>query len=563
MPTFSAFRHPASTSQSMKIHAYPLSRRAILALLGTLVLPASLSLAQTSGTWSSTTGGNWSDTNNWTSGIVATGGTTSANVTATFTTGSQTVNLDTAQTIDALSPGSAAGLVISSSNGSVLTLAGSSVPSINGTVTISASIAGTQGFSFSPGGTRSLFLSGNNTYTGVTTLSNGGQLYVQSSNALGATGTGNGTVVRQGTNGFPQIHFQNSVTTSEDITLQEAWTNVTNGTVIGGGSGGAGYLLYNDSGSTTLNGSLTLDRYTSTNGVNLVYAYGLQIAGTMTLNGNISGSASGGQASGTYVDPTRLQFKTTTATAAANVTGSISDGILTTGGLSVYTDTSNAGIVRLSGVNTYTGSTVHQKGTLLINNTTGSGTGMGAVSVASGATFGGTGIIKPAGVNGVTFASGAIVSPGDLDSSGAAIAAGKALTFDLSSTTGSVVFSGGSTIAINLNAVGSPVSESLAFVGLTSGLSQVTFNGNVVNFSIAGGVVSSGLYTLASFDANNAYTGSLVLGTGLEAYNAQLIQNANSIQLSISAIPEPASYTAMAGLAAIGAAMMIRKRRRS
>src|SRR5690606_1950407 len=158
------------------------------------------------------------------------------------------------------------------------------------------------------------------------------------------------------------------------------------------------------------------------------------------------------QASGTYADPTRLQFRATTAPAYLNVNGNISDGTVGTGGLSVYTSDNSLGSVRLTGANTDNGSTVHQPATPQITNTHGSGTRTAPVSVATGAIFGGNGIIKPTGVNGVVFATGAVVAPGDLTEAGSSIAAGEALTFDLSETTGSVVFEAGATMSFNLNA---------------------------------------------------------------------------------------------------------------
>ncbi|MDF3056384.1 MAG: glycosyltransferase family 1 [Rariglobus sp.] len=524
------------------------------AVIGSLLLSA-IAAHAASETWTrTTTGGNWSDTANWLSG---TGYANGIDAIATFSaTGTQTVNLDTNVTLGSLAFSNGT-YTIASSNGSVLTLetSTSTAPNISSTGTISATIAGMQGFTMNPGGNRTLTLSGNNTYTGVTTLANG-NLTVRSNNALGGVGIGNGTVVSQSSGQFPQLHFANNVTTSEDITLNMNWFNTTAGATVGGN------LIYNDSGTTTLNGTITLNRSAASN-ANAIHLMGIQSgAGTLNIAGAISGMATGGQASGTYVDPTRLQFRTTAATANINVTGSISNGTLTTGGLSVYTTNNSSGMVRLSGANTYTGSTVHQLGTLLINNSTGSGTGTGAVSVASTAVFGGTGIVKPEGTSGVTFASGALVAPGDLTDSGSAIAAGATLTFDLGSTTGSAVFNSGSVIAINLNAIAATVAESLAFIGLTNGQTQVAFNNNIVNFSITGGLLADGLYTIASFSADTAYTGQWVLGTGLEAYeSARLIHHANSIQLAIGAIPEPATCASLAGLVVIGAALA-RKRRR-
>lgn len=538
----------------MNTKAYPLTMPALA--LGLLLSP--LSAVAASGTWTSTTGGDWSNTANWSGGTAYADGVDS--VATLSATGTQTVNLDTNITVGSIAFSNGT-YTIASNNGSVLTLATSTgtAPNISSTGTISATIGGTQGFTMSPGGSRSLTLTGNNIYTGVTTLSNG-NLYVRSNNALGASGAGNGTVISQASGQYPQFHIANNVTLAEDITLRMNWYNVANnGTVVGGN------LVYNDSGDNVINGTVTLDRTAGSN-ANVVHVMGIQSGtGSLTLNGDIGGSATGGQASGTYADPTRLQFRTTTAAAYINANGNISDGTLTTGGLSVYTTTDSAGILRLAGNNTYTGSTVHQKGTLLINNTAGSGTGTGSVSVASGAILGGNGVIKPTGTNGVVFASGAVVAPGDLTPSGSAIAAGESLTFDLSETTGNVVFSTGVTMSFNLNAAADTpalVAESLAFTGLSAGVGQVQFNDNVLNFSLTGGLLADGLYTLASFDAANAYSGQLVIGTGLEAYDVkELIFNAGSIQLAIgNVIPEPSAAGLLAGLAVLGFGVSRRRR---
>jgi autotransporter-associated beta strand protein len=533
------------------------------AAFGGLLLSAITSHAA-SDTWlNPAAGGNWSDLANWTSG---TGFADGVNATATFgtTTGNRTVNLDTNVTLGTLNLAGSGGVGWTVSGANTLTMStGTSnapviaVTSSSGSHTISAALAGTQGFS--KNGNGKLTLSGTSTYTGVTTLTDG-NLTISSGSALGSTGTGNGTLIDFTSGKFPQLHFNNSVSTAEDITLQVRVSSGTAGATQGSN------MLFIDSGNTTLSGALTLNRAT-TGGTNNINLFGVQLsAGTLTLSGPISGTATGVQASGSFTNPNQLQFRIRDAVANLNVTGVISDGTIGTGGLTVQTATDGMGMLRLSGANTYSGNTVHLTGAMLINNTTGSGTGTGSVSVASGATFGGTGIIKPTGANGVTFASGSIVSPGDLNTNGSAIVAGKSLTFDLGSTTGSVVFDSGATISINLNAAAATpaeVSESLVFIGLTPSTSQVTFNNNVVNFSVTGGLLADGVYTLASFSADNAYDGQWVLGTGLESLsNVQLIQTANSIQLMVGAIPEPASAAALAGLLGIGA-VVIGKRRRS
>lgn len=538
------------------IHASArLARAFSLATVFTGLSAGALSAA--SDTWTrTTTGGNWSDFANWLSGSAYADGTDAV---ATFSaTGTQTVNVDTNVTVGSIAFSNGA-YTIASTNGGVLTLATSTgTPNISSTGAISATLAGTQGFTMNPGGNRTLTLSGNNIYTGVTTLANG-NLTVRSDAALGASGAGNGTVVTQSSGQYPQLHFANNVTSSEDITLNMNWYNTTAGAVVGGN------LIYNDSGTTTLNGAITLNRSAASN-AGATHIMGIQTGvGTLNLNGPISGSATGGQASGAYVNQTRLQFRTTASGANINATGVISDGTLTTGGLSVYTTDNSAGVVRLSGANTYTGATVHQKGTFLVNNTEGSGTGAGPVSVANTATFGGTGVSAPSGENGVVFSNGSIVAPGDVTSAGAPIAAGETLAFDLSNTTGKVDFQAGSLISIDLNGDSSTIAESFSFLGLSAGVADVLFNGNTVNFSVSGTALADGLYTLATFDAANAYSGNWVIGTGLEAYglkNPQLLFNANSIQLQIGAIPEPSGVAALGGLVALGFATVGRRRRK-
>lgn len=528
-----------------------------------------------SDTWLSTTaGGDWSVLSNWTSG---TGYADGVNATANFTTttaGAKVANLDVGVTLGALNitgnTSGGNGWILSSNNGSTLTFATgtTAIPSITAgnsasSHTISATIAGVQGFTKFGGG--KLTISGANTFTGVMTVADG-NLTINNSAAFGASGAGNGTVVDLTSGKFPQLHVLNNITIEDDISLRIGQSSATAGATQGGN------LLYNDSGSNTLNGALTLVRATN-GGTSNINIGGVQSGtGTITLNGPVSGALTGTQATGVYANPNVVSFRPTATGANINVNGVISDGTIGTGGISIQTISTSVGNVRITGANTYTGSTIHNKGNLLINNTTGSGTGFGSVSVASTAVFGGTGIIAPAGTttvngvttdNGVTISSGGIVAPGDLTSTGAAISAGENLTFDLSATAGQVTFAAGALIALDFTVGGSStVNESLAFTGLNTGFTDVVFNNNQVNFSIVG-TLADGLYTLATFDANNAYSGLLEFGTGLEAYDIKsFVYGANSIQLQIGAIPEPASAAVLGGVIALGLAATGRRRRK-
>jgi len=68
-----------------------------------------------------------------------------------------------------------------------------------------------------------------------------------------------------------------------------------------------------------------------------------------------------------------------------------------------------SGTWKLTNDNTYTGNTVIEDGTLLVNNLTGSGTGTGQLTVNAGATLGGTGSVSGT----VTILPSAVLSPGD------------------------------------------------------------------------------------------------------------------------------------------------------
>ncbi len=82
------------------------------------------------------------------------------------------------------------------------------------------------------------------------------------------------------------------------------------------------------------------------------------------------------------------------------------EGVILGSGSATFTK-SGSGTLTLTGLNTYTGGTTINGGTLRVNNSTGSGTGAGPVQVSSGGTLSGTGFITGA----VTIGSGATLAP--------------------------------------------------------------------------------------------------------------------------------------------------------
>ncbi len=198
--------------------------------------------------------------------------------------------------------------------------------------------------------------------------------------------------------------------------------------------------------------------------------------------------------------------------------------------------------------NLYTGTTTVAAGTLLVNNPVGSGTGTGSVVVQSGATLGGTGTIAPDGADGLTAQSGSTVAPG---------ASIGTLSFDLSNTTGGLVFDAGAGFLFELDAPGT--SDVLSILGYNPG--DVTFNNNIIDFINLGGL-AAGTYTLFSFDAAHGLSSGLVIGSGLTGATANLdfASDPNLIQLNVtSVIPEPNAII-MLGLG-LAAALGLRRRR--
>lgn len=109
----------------------------------------------------------------------------------------------------------------------------------------------------------------------------------------------------------------------------------------------------------------------------------------------------------------------------------------TTGGDAGGVRKIGAGTMTVTAANTYTGGTIVEAGTLLVNNAAGSGTGTGSVVVNTGATLGGTGAISGS----LTVENGGTLSPG------ASIE---------SLDTGDLLLSSSSTVEMEIDSSGTP-----------------------------------------------------------------------------------------------------------
>src|SRR5882724_5181154 len=149
-----------------------------LVLLLTLAVCIALPAAHAAtGTWTHLNGGSWTNSTNWSGGVIADGSGNSANFGSLDLTADAIVSLDSARSIGSLVFADQAApyynWFLNTGSGGPLTLAGAG-PSIvvnSTTATINAVLAGTAGFSKSGSGV--LKLGPANTYSGTTTVSNG------------------------------------------------------------------------------------------------------------------------------------------------------------------------------------------------------------------------------------------------------------------------------------------------------------------------------------------------------------------------------------------------------
>jgi autotransporter-associated beta strand protein len=473
-----------------------------------VTLQISISSSVDIGTWSVNANGNWSSSANWT----AVAGTMPPHnpgdaATLGVGTGLRTVTLDANEAVGGLTLTNANSFIIASAgkaltldnsgNGAVVDVTGGTANAIqtalalndNVTMTISASnslsISGvitnvSNNEALTVNGPGTLSLSGNNSYgpsagsTG-TTLSGGGTVQAGNNNALGAGDVAvNGSCTLQA--GAANLTLPNNFNYASGVT--NIVNNAGNALTLSGAfnsSDSTPLIVFNGSGVVTLSGSSSFSGGMLVNqGVlSLPSASPVGGAGPITLNGGdllgtgsftVSGNIGIGRATGTA--GTNAQIDAASGQ-ALQLTGNLtSAGNTGTNGLLVNSHSGHTGAVILDGVNTFSGTTIIDNGTLQVQNAAAlqdstlfynnqgglltfdsslTAATLGALSGAQGlvlTNLSGAGVALTVGNNGAsTLYSGSLADAGATSGNGSLTLAGGALTLS-----GPSVFSGATLI---------------------------------------------------------------------------------------------------------------------
>ena len=417
-------------------------------------------------------------------------------------------------------------IAVTSTAAKTLTLTGTGEGEVAGVIP-----SNTAATAVSKTGTGTWILSGDNTYTGTTTVNAGGVLRITHGAALGTTGAiatnGPHTNIVGNTGGTGRLELTGGITVGESIQIEArqqgsqntpALSNFSgNNTItaqITGVTGGSTYNIESQSGTLTLAGGFTLG--STATGVGRVL--------------QLMGSGSG-----------------------------IVSGVISNGGGTLQVNKFGAGVWSLTGAATNSGTWTVSEGSLLANNATGSATGTGPVNVGGAGILGGSGSIAGA----VTVNPGGTINPGN--SPGTLSIAGPVS----SGTTGAGL---APTFLTELLAAVSPAAgtdnDVLALTGAAAAGVLDLNNPDRLNLVALNAIPEQATYTIATFASMTGMFDTVLVNgqpsqsTDPAAPNyVTVAYNPTNIQVTVDnlpAVPEPAS----AGLLAVGALGLLARRRR-
>lgn len=323
---------------------------------------------------------------------------------------------------------------------------------------------------------------------------------------LGAFDTGTRTITKNGT----------GTLTLNTASARTGPTSLVNGTIRLNANGALGTGTINLLGSGTIAG----------NG-NLTFANTLTNQNPNTLT--IANSA----ATTTFSGPVNLTVNTNQILTINNdgtvvISGAIANGSAFTGTLAK----TGAGVLTLSGANTFTGNTTVNAGTLNLTGSLLSPT----VSIADGASLTGAGTLKNLSLAGL-YSPGNSPALVSLDS--LAMVSTAVLNLEIGGTTRGTEYDA---LAIT-NALTAAGTLNVSFINGFTPSGSVTFD--LFDFSSASGSFST--VNLPTLDANWTWNTASLLTTG-------------ELSLNFAAVPEPSTYALLA--TGLGLAILARRRRR-
>lgn len=423
------------------------------------------------------------------------------------------VVLDGSVTISPSTDGISGAFTFSTAGGGETSLASDSTIITGNMVTWNQSIAGDHSLTKEGAGT--LVLNGTNTFTGGLNI-NAGTVTVDSPTALGSSAFNASAVVLNGgtlafaaasSNATPSANRGFQIGSSNGTIDLSSGRNVEILGNIADVPGQSGGLTKIGSGTLTLSGTNTYS------------------GGTTLDEGILQGDSSSLQ--GVIVNNAALVFDQTS-------NGTYSGDISGTGSLTK----SGSGILTVAGVLDHAGATIVSAGTL---NVTGSLAGSG-VTVASGATLAGSGTISAP----TTLTTGSFLAPATL-------------TFNSSLDLSAIAGTGAGSLLFTLT---SPDASDTAFVNGTLSIGDGLLT--LADFSLnTAGISSTGTFTLFQSDrAVSGLLGSTGLSTTFGGYRGTLALSGDThaVQFTVSAIPEPSTYAALIGVAAVTLAIYRRRR---
>jgi autotransporter-associated beta strand protein len=446
--------------------------------------------------WLADQSGLWSEGAKWLGGSSPPGG---LGATADFSTlniaSDRTITLDASRSVGALKFGDTSGSqkwTLSSSGGSVLTLdAQGNTPAIvvnQNTATISASIAGANGFIKSGSGT--LLLSGANSYRGETEVV-GGVIAVTNNTALG----GGPLSFTINTGGVGKLQVSNDISLANPINV--------NGSASGSPTTG----VIESTGNNTLKGNIT---WNTTGGVNTSF---VSQSGTLSLNGDFATAGS--------VTGTRILNLGGAGDLIFN--GDISDGVAT---LSLVKG--GNGKLTLSGINSHSGSTTVTAGILAVTSEAalGSGSlsftdtsaGLGKLQVSNNIT-----ISNSINING--SASGSTTS-GVIESTGNNTLNGAISWNTTGGANASIVSQSGLlTLSGNITPSGSVIGSRALNLG---GAGNILVNGSIINGTATLSLIKGGTGLLTLAGVQN-FTGPTTVSSGTLLINGSTAGSATTV----------------------------------